>query len=112
MSVMYDHCKRRYNRRANWKGSFKSSKDIIAVLEDHGVILKRLYKWQKGERHRQLRTLVNKKLLKAEKTYVIFTTGHVQLVQRNRVYDQSGPAQEIEEYWAKGKYVKEIYEVV
>ncbi len=45
------------------------------------------------------------------KRYIVTTTGHVQIVRGDEVIDQQGKVN-INDYWGKGKIIKDILEII
>lgn len=94
----------KYNMHGNWKGR-TSQVEVMEVLREYGFTL--IQKFIKGEnRGPQLQ----KQCFASDTIYLVWTTGHVQVVYNELVYDQSG-CFSMEDYWGRRKYIIRIVEV-
>lgn len=86
-----------------WKGS-SNNFDRKKALDALGV------KYTQQPRTRGPKQTLRKWIewnAKPDATYIVTTTGHVQVVKGSTVLDQQGPS-DISEYWGKSKWVKSV----
>lgn len=94
------------SKRSNWKGALYND-EILKEMRNSGVQFRRCCSVL---RHQMLKNVINEKLLDRNKTYIVFTTRHVQIVQGLYVIDQ-GSKKNISDYrWAR-KRIEAIYEI-
>jgi hypothetical protein len=97
--------KNKYSRTANWKGRTKQAQ-VIDVLRDYGFTL--IQKFNRVDRARGPQ--LQKQCFALDTVYLVWTTGHVQVVYNDLVYDQSGSFK-MSEYWGRRKFITRLMEV-
>ncbi len=86
--------------QGNWKGRTYDSIRLVAMIKHLGLKLTKC----------PVKGMTLKKLtryLQKDVKYIVTTTGHVQVVENGIVVDQSGVCA-INDYWGKGKKVKDV----
>ena len=100
----FAYMKQKFSKRGHWKGR-TSQKQVIDTLRDFGFTLEQ--RFIKGEK---LGPALQRHLFQSDKLYLVWTTGHVQVVFSGKVYDQSGGFN-MSEYWGRRKHIARIMEV-
>jgi len=111
LSEVFAHMKAKYGKNGNWKGRTFDHQVINTIGELGGRLENVFHKDTMGvKRGSQFMKWVNEKAQK-DSAYVVWTTGHVQIVKEGKVYDQSGCGTPIAEHWGRRKFIKRIEKV-
>ena len=112
LAVVFDHMKAKYGKNGNWKGRTVDSQVINTVGELGGKLENVYHREAMGvKRGPQFMKWVTEKA-KEGTPYMVWTTGHVQIVKNGKVYDQSGCGTPIAEYWGRRKFIRRVEKVI
>jgi hypothetical protein len=109
VAEVFDIMKNAYGKRGNWKGRTQDFQ-VIETATKLGI---KLYCVRPRTQNKgtQFMKWVNTEAALG-KTYMVWTTGHVQIVANGKVYDQSGCGTPIIEHWGRRKFIQRIELVV
>ena len=105
VAEVFTYMKEKYGKRGHWKGRTQQ-KQVIDTLRDYGFTLDQRFIREGKKRGPQLQ----KQAFALNTIYLVWTTGHVQVVFDDKVYDQSGEFP-MHEYWGRRKFIVRIMEV-
>jgi hypothetical protein len=111
LDVVFDYFKDKFNKTENWKGS-TIRHEVREVLKDYKVSTIQIgqeFKRRDSKVGRQFKGFAKKHLVQ-NRTYMIWTTRHVQVYHNGMVFDQNGVVP-MDKYWGKNKYVNLVLEV-
>lgn len=109
VAEVFAHMKAKYSKRGNWKGRTFPNQ-VMNTIADFKICLTSVYARQGKQRGPQLQKWALEQA-KHDEVYLVWTTGHVQVVRARCVYDQQVNGRRVEKYWGRRKFITRIERV-